>query len=438
VKAGVFWSAVVLAALPATAALTDRSPADAQTIGYEVDGIRIIQRVDTTTEIVVANLYFLGGTRQVTAQTAGIEPLILEASAWGTRQYPRDQLRRRMAGLGTSVTIDAEEDWTSIGIRATRTTFDSTWGIFANRVMQPLLDSGAVELVRAQLLSAVAQRRDDPDALLEFLADSVAFAGHAYGLSPVGTEASIAGMTVADLKRYHQEQFVKSRMLLVVVGNARQATVERLVRQSLARLPQGSYRWTLPDTLPRRGASVNVIHRALPTNYILGYYNGPPAGTRDYRALRLAAAVLTGQLFSEIRSRQNLTYAVDAPFLERAIGAGGLYVTTVNPERTIQLMRDELVALRTARVREDGLEQLVQQFITEYFLDNETAAAQADFLARAELYGGDYRSASQFADELRRLTPTDIQMAAERYVRDVRFVFIGDSTRVPRRVMERF
>jgi zinc protease len=129
---------------------------------------------------------------------------------------------------------------------------------------------------------------------------------------------------------------------------------------------------------------------------------------------------------------------VDAPFLERAIGAGGLYVTTVNPERTIQLMRDELVALRTARVREDGLEQLVQQFITEYFLDNETAAAQADFLARAELYGGDYRSASQFADELRRLTPTDIQMAAERYVRDVRFVFIGDSTRVPRRVMERF
>lgn len=437
-KASVLWSATLLAALPAAAPLVDRSPTDAQTIGYEVDGVRVIQRVDTTTEIVVANLYLLGGTRQVSAQTAGIEPLILEASAWGTRQYPRDQLRRRMARLGTSIAIDAQEDWTSIGIRATRTTFDSTWAIFANRITQPLLDSGAVELVRAQLLSAVAQRRDDPDALLEFLADSFAFAGHAYGLSPVGTEASIASLTLADLRRYHGDQFVKSRMLLVVVGNARRTTVEQLVRQTLGRLPHGSYRWTLPDTLPQRAATVSVVHRPLPTNYILGYYNGPPAGTRDYRALRLAAAVLTGQLFSEIRSRQNLTYAVDAPFLERAIGSGGLYVTTVNPERTIQLMRDEVAALRTSRVREDGLEQLVQQFITEYFLDNETAAAQADFLARAELYGGDYRTASQFAEALRRLTPSDIQAAAERYVRDVRFVFIGDSTRVPRRIMERF
>ena len=39
-----------------------------------------------------------------------------------------------------------------------------------------------------------------------------------------------------------------------------------------------------------------------------------------------------------------------------------------------------------------GAPPLVQQFITEYFLDNETSGAQADFLARAELYRGDYRA----------------------------------------------
>ena len=33
-----------------------------------------------------------------------------------------------------------------------------------------------MEFVRAQYLSAVRQRRDDPDALIEYLADSVAFA----------------------------------------------------------------------------------------------------------------------------------------------------------------------------------------------------------------------------------------------------------------------
>ncbi len=411
---------------------------DAATVAYDAAGIRVIQRIDTTSEIVVANLYLLGGTRQVTSATAGIEAFLLDATGRGTRLYPKERLRRQMARLGTSIAIDAEEDWTSISIRATRTTFDSTWAIFANRVMEPVLDSNDVELVRAQLLSAVRQRRDDPDALLEFLADSFAFADHAYAQSPVGTEASIAGIAVADLGRYRREQFVKSRMLLVVVGNARRPTVEQLVRQTLGRLPPGQYRWSLPDTLPRRTSAVRVVPRGLPTNYVLGYYRGPPAGTKDYRALRVAAAVLTGQLFSEIRSRRNLTYAVDAPFLEHAVGAGGLYVTTVNPERTLDLMRQELVALRTSRVSEEGLARLVQQFITEYFLNNETAGAQADFLARAELYVGDYRTAHSFADDLRRLTPADVQSAADRYMRDIRFVYLGDSSKVPRRTMERF
>ena len=410
----------------------------ASTDAYEVAGVRVIQRIDSASEIVVANLYLLGGTRQVTPVTAGIETLLLEASGWGTRKYPRERLRRQMARLGTSIAIDAEEDWTSIGIRATRSTFDSTWSVFASRVMEPTLDSGNVELVRAQLLSAVSQRRDDPDALIEFLADSFAFADHAYGRSPVGTETSLEQISLAELRRYHREQFVKSRMLLVVVGNVRRAAVERAVTQTLGRLPAGDYKWTLPDTLPRRSSTVSVVPRTLPTNYVLGYYRGPRAGTKDYQALRVAAAVLSGQLFTEIRSRQNLTYAVEAPFLERAVAAGGLYVTTVNPERTLELMRQELVNLRTSRVSDEGLDRLTQQFITEYFLNNETAAAQADFLARAQLYGGDYRGAQRFTEDLRRLTPDDVHAAAERYMREVRFVYIGDSSKVPRRTMERF
>jgi zinc protease len=419
--------------------LGSRRPPDIeQTSAYDVDGIRVIQRIDTTTEIAVANLYLLGGTRQVTASTAGIEALLLETSGRGTRLYPRDRLRRQMARLGTSISMDAEEDWTSVGIRATSSTFDSTWAVFANRIMEPTLDSSDVELVRTQLLSAVAQRRDDPDALLEFLADSFAFAGHAYAQSPVGTERSLSTISVTDLRRYHREHFVKSRMLLVVVGNTRRPDIERLVSQTLGKLPAGSYRWSLPDTLPRLTSSVRVVNRGLPTNYVLGYYRGPQAGTKDYRALRVAAAVLTGQLFTEVRSRQNLTYAVEAPFLERAVGAGGLYVTTVSPERTMDVMREELMALRNSHVSDEGLERLVQQFITEYFLDNETASAQADFLARAELFAGDYRSAQTFAEDLRRLTPRDIQAAANRYMRDIRFVYVGDSSKVPRRTMERF
>jgi zinc protease len=421
-------------ATPATSAPTP----DTGTVAYDVSGVHIIQRFATTSEIVVANLYLLGGVRQVTSETAGEELLLLEATERGTKTYGRDRLRKVMAQLGTSIVTNARADWTSIGIRATRATFDSTWKVFASRVTEPLFDSAEVGLVREQLLAAVRQRQDSPDALVEFLADSFAFANHPYALSPSGTESSLASLTAAQLRRYHEEQFVKSRMILVVVGNVPRVKVERLVTQSLGRLPGGSYHWTLPDTLPHSKAAVLTLNRQLPTNYILGHYAGPPAGSRDYQALRVATAVLSGQLFAEIRSRRNLTYAVDAPFVEHAVASGGLYVTTGSPDVTLDVMRQEIDALKGGYVDPASLERLVRQFITQYFLENEGAADQADFLARAQLYEGDFRAGAHFVDDLQSITPEDIRRVAQRYIRDVKFVYIGDASRAPVRTMERY
>jgi zinc protease len=400
--------------------------ADTGTVAYNVDGIRVIHRYLGTGDIVVANLYLLGGVRQVTAANAGIELLLLESSERGTKSYSLDRLRRSMAQLGTTINTQVGVDWSSIRLQATRSTLDSTWNILASRLMEPKLDSVEVGLIKRQLISGVRQREDSPDALVESAADSFAFKGHPYALEPAGTESSLSSISAQDLRRYQETQVVKSRMLLVVVGDVSRAQVERLVRGTLSRLPAGSYRWTLPDTLPRSRSAVLTIPRSLPTNYILGLYPGPRADSPDYHALRIATAILAGQLFSEVRSKRNLTYAVDAPFIERAVASGGLYVTTVSPEETLNVMRGELLDLKTGSVEPHALERLILQFITQYFLDNESGAQQADFLARAELYYGDFRRADRFVDELRAITPADIQRAAVQYMRDVRFVYVGD------------
>ena len=45
--------------------------------------------------------------------------------------------------------------------------------------MHPTLDSGDVEFVRDQMVSGVRQRVDSPDATLDYLSDSIAYAGSA-------------------------------------------------------------------------------------------------------------------------------------------------------------------------------------------------------------------------------------------------------------------
>lgn len=412
--------------------------ADSLTESFTTNGVQVILRQVKNNDVIAANLYLLGGVRQTPIAKSGMELLLLAASERGTRAYPRDLLRAKMARLGTSIVIDTEHDWTVFGIRATSETLDSTWAIFADRLMRPRLDSSEVEFVRAQIVSSLVQRQDSPDERLNELADSIAFANHPYVASPEGTAESIASITVSEMRAYHAAQIVTSRMLLVVAGNVTRAQVERLVRGTIGRLPAGSYAWTLPDTLPVRESSLVAEKRQLPTNYILGYWAGPPASSKDAAALRVASAVLGGRLFSEIRSKRNLTYAVNSPFVDRALVFGGLYVTTADPEQTLSIMREEIRHLREDPLNPSGLNRLVQQFLTEYFLDNETNAAQADFLARAQLYRGDWRTASRFVDELRAVTPADVQRVARRYMRGIRFAYLGDPTRLRRETAEKF
>ncbi|MEP7087973.1 MAG: pitrilysin family protein, partial [Gemmatimonadota bacterium] len=378
--------AILGGALPASA---QRASTDTSTSVFDVGGVHVILRRNAANDVVAANLYLLGGNQQSTPQTAGTEPLLLWASERGTKHYSRDALTSRMAALGSTIIVEPRDDWTVFGFRGTRDTFDSTWAILADRLMAPTLAPADVEFIRAQVLSGVRQRNDSPDDLVQGLADSLLFAGQPYAMPATGDVNSLSSITVADLQKYRATQMVTSRMLLVVVGNIERARLEKLILPTLGTLPRGHYKWTPPPDPVVRPADAIFVQRALPTNYILGYYPGPRSTGSDYQALRIATSVLSGRLFTEIRVRRNLTYDVSAPFVERAISSGGLYVTTVYPDSVLAIMRREIARMQTTLLDPENLNVIVQQFITEYYLNNETDAEQANQIARAELYRGD-------------------------------------------------
>jgi zinc protease len=413
----------------ALAAGTVDAQSDTTTVTYMVGGLRVIQR-KTTASIVVANLYLLGGVRQSTARTAGIENFLLAVSERGTQKYPREAMRRAIARTGSEIDPVPSQDWTVVSIHTTTGELDSTWSIFADRIMHPTLDSVDVEFVRDQMVSGVRQRVDSPEATLDYLSDSIAYAGTSYALSPVGTESSLSRISRSELRAYERDQMVTSRMMLVIVGNVSRAKVEALIGATLGKLSAGKYVWTMPDTMPTRPADVVFDQRPLATNYIQGFMNGPPANSPDAPALRVAAAILTGRMFAEIRSRRNLTYAVSANFRDRGLTSVDLYVTTTSPDTTVALMREQVRELQDGEIETERLHPLVLQFITEYFLDNETITAQADFLARNQLYRGDFHASARFVSDLRAVTGADVRRVARAYFKDVRWAYVGDPSRI--------
>ena len=406
------------------------SPPDTLTVSYDLSGLRVIQRVNRSTDIVAVRLYFLGGTRQITEATAGIEALWLDATAYGTARYPGDEARRAMGRTGSVVDIETDADWSVFGFTGLAQDFDAAWDVLAQRVTKPEMQDQAIDQARSRLVTRAHTRYSDPDERIQIIASLSMFPGHPYSLDPAGTEESLKGITAAQVRAYGREQVVTSRMLLVIVGNVERAHAESLVAGSLGKLPRGTYQWTLPPPAPKIPSRWLVEHRHIPTNYILCYFSGPGPTEKNYWSFRVATALLSSQLNYSIRVRHSLSYAAYAPFIDRAVPIGGAYASTPKPDQVLPLMQDAVRVLQTYPMEYFALSKFLDSYTFDYLVSNATTADQADFLARAELYLGGYQRGEEFRKRLRWVTPQAIQDAASLYMSKLQYAYLGDTTRM--------
>src|SRR5690606_18484119 len=128
--------------------------------------------------------------------------------------------------------------------------------------------------------------------------------------------------------------------------------------------------------------------RELPTNYIRGQFPAPAPDHPDFAPFRIGIEILGDRLFEEVRTKRNLSYAVQAGLSQRAANYGILYVTAVDPGATLPVMLAELDRLKDEPISAERLAQSVNVFLTQYWLGQETNMGQAQSLGTYELVGG--------------------------------------------------
>src|SRR5262245_54817280 len=173
-------------------------------------------------------------------------------------------------------------------------------------------------------------------------------------------------------------------------------------------------------------SSVEVTPRELPTNYIQGLFTAPSLTSPDIDAMRIASSLLRDRVFEEVRVKRNLSYAPDAFLRTQAANVGGLYVTAVDANQSVRVMLSEISRLQSQAVGADDIHAVVAQYLTTYYLGQETNAAQAGELAQYELIGGGWRNSDGFLEKLTGVTPADIQRVSQKYMRNIRFEAWGN------------
>jgi zinc protease len=293
-------------------------------------------------------------------------------------------------------------------------------------VLRPSFTKEDVKLVQERQVVSLSDDTDNPDVYLQRLQERVAYAGHPYLNNVNGTPQTVAKLIPEDLRQYHAKLMETSRLLLVIVGDLNLNDVRGLVTASFGKLPKGSYAAKPVPQLAFDKSTVDVTPRELKTNYVQGLFVAPTLTSPDIYAMRIASSILRDRVFEEVRVKQNLSYAPDAFLRTQAANVGGLYVTAVDANESIRLMLREINRLQIEPVRAEDIQAVVAQYLTTYYLGQETNAAQAGELAQYELIGGGWRNSVDFLEKLEAVKPEDIQRVSQKYMKNIRFVVLGN------------
>jgi len=393
---------------------------------FEVNGLKVLMKRREGSLTVSAGLFVRGGAANINASNAGIESLMLSASTEATTGFPREKMRSELSRMGTVIGSSATNDYSVLSLACTRMHFDRSWQLFTDVILRPSFTKEDVSLVQDRAVVALSDDTDNPDVYLQKLQEKVAYAGHPYLNDTDGTPETISKLTPEDLRRYHDKLMETSHLLLVIVGDLDPAEVRDLVTNSIGKLPRGTYKSEPMPQLTFDKSTVEITPRALPTNYIQGFFAAPSLTSPDIYAMRVASSLLRDRVFEEVRVKRNLSYAPDAFLRNQAANVGGLYVTAVDANQSVRIMLNEISKLQQQPVRADEIQAVVAQYLTTYYMGQETNAAQAGELAQYELIGGGWRTSTDFLEKLTAVTPTDVQRVAQKYMRNIRFVVLGN------------
>jgi len=403
---------------------------------FEINGLKVIHKRVTVNEVISVNLYIKGGSRNITAENVGIENLMLTvARRGGTVRFPKDTLNALLSSMGTTITSSANFDYSTLSMRCIKSKFYQSWEIFCDIVTQPLFDENETAIYREQLVNQLKQETDNPDSYVRLISNRLLFKDHPYYNKPEGTVETVSELTSDDLKSYHSDNMVTSKLLMVVVGDISMNELKRKITIGLSSRERGSYTdEAMPEFPDVDEPELEIVQRDLPTNYVRGLFAVPNLANPDYPAMYVGISILRNRFFEEVRTKRNLSYAPYSGIAQYAANYGLIYVTAEHPNVTLTVMLDEINRLQTELIPKKELQDNINLLLTRYYLDIETNNAQANLLARYELVGGGWRNSQKLANLIRKVKSKDVMNVAQKYIKNIHIGVIGGPGEIDREI----
>jgi zinc protease len=266
---------------------------------------------------------------------------------------------------------------------------------------------------------------DDPQNLVYEEVVATAFKNHPYRWPVIGWMSDLEGITRDDLWNYYRTHYVPNNAFIVVAGNIDVDYIMAEIRKEFGGIPGGAEVRDINVKEPeQRGEKRVFVKKEAELPYVLSAYKAPNVLNEDSYALEVLAAVLSGG--KSARIYQSL---IDEKQIALSAGAGYnsfqkypylFYLEgTALPGKKIEdvenALYEEVEKIKKQPPTEREVRKVKNQIEADFIMNQDSIFFQAMILAQFELIG-DWRLKDKYLEGIRRVTPEDVQLAAQKYL----------------------
>ena len=394
------------------------------------NGLKVIVIEDHRAPVVLnAMNYHVGGADEVTGKT-GLAHFFEHLMFKGTTKYPKDSFDLLLDENGAERNAYTNLENTFYYERAGSALLEQLMDLEADRMQNLVLTPEVFETER-KVVQEERRLRTESDAYGGAMekVNATLFKAHPYGRPVVGLAEDVAELTLEDATAFYRSHYMPSNAILLVVGDVKPAEVKRLAEQYFGPLHNNGKLPSVrrePEPLHTKPERLEVEDARVSDPAMIRIYNiGPNAATttKDAAAFAVLASIMgsnsQSRLISQLVTRDQVATMANASFGGSTNEYGMVYLTAAPRSGVDVLDLEKRVDAILQDVKDHGVtaEELAQAINTSeardiYSRDNPVGLGTTEADVRASGRSLNYIDA--VSEALLKLTPTDIQLAAEK------------------------
>jgi zinc protease len=391
------------------------------------NGMKVLLVEVPKAPVATVQVWYKVGSRNEVMGRAGLSHMLEHMMFKGTAKYPKGEFSRLIRKNGGTDNAFTSQDFTAYFENLAADRVELALELEADRMQGLVLDRPELTTEREVVKEERRLRtEDDPQGALVEALFAQAYFSHPYHWPVIGWFGDLDAMTLDDLQRHYDTYYSPNNATLIVVGDINADGLLPTIKQLFEPIPRGPEPKPIATIEPeQKGERRFLLKREAQVPFVMIGYRVPNFTSEDSYALDILDSILShgksARLYQSLVYEQKSALAVGSEYSLLQADPGLFYFYALvspgqKPESVEDALHQEIKRLQTDPPSEQELQRAKNQVEATHVFEQDSNFRHAMLLGQAESVGAGWRKINQFVEQIRAVTPKDIQRVARQYL----------------------